>query len=170
MSGAELLVDALGRVREVVHESARGLTLEELAQRQDEGSNSIAWLLWHLTRIQDDHVSKAMGAEQVWTTAGWNERFGLPFKPDATGWAHEPQDVAAVRVEGELLTGYHDAVHDHCVQLIEGLADEEFARIVDRGWTPPVTLGARLITVVSEGFQHGGQAAYLAGVLERRKG
>ena len=170
MSGAELLVDALGRIREVVHDSVEGLTLEELAQRLDEGSNSIAWLIWHLTRIQDDHVVKAMGAEQVWMTAGWHERFGLPFKPDATGWAHEPQDVAAVRVDGELLVGYHDAVHEHSVRLVEGLTDEEFARIVDRGWTPPVTLGARLITVVSEGFQHGGQAAYISGLLKRRKG
>jgi len=170
MSGAELLVDALGRIREVVHDSVEGLTLEELAQRLDEGSNSIAWLIWHLTRIQDDHVVKALGAEQVWMTAGWHERFGLPFKPDATGWAHEPQDVVAVRVDGELLVGYHDAVHEHSVRLVEGLADEEFARIVDRGSTPPVTLGARLITVVSEGFQHGGQAAYISGLLKRQKG
>jgi hypothetical protein len=170
MSGAELLVDALGRVREIVHDSSRGLTPEELAQRLDEGSNSIAWLLWHMTRIQDDHVVKAFGAEQVWLTEGWHERFGLPFKPEDTGWGHEPQDVALVRVDAELLTGYHDAVHEKTTRLIEPVTDEDFARIVDRGWDPPVTLGARLITVVSEGFQHGGQAAYLRGVLDRRKG
>ena len=167
MSGAELLVDALGRIREVVHDSVEGLTLEELAQRLDEGSNSIAWLIWHLTRIQDDHVVKALGAEQVWMTAGWHERFGLPFKPDATGWAHEPQDVAAVRVDGELLVGYHDAVHQQTTRDVKDLSDADLARIVDRSWDPPVSLSVRLVSVIADDLQHAGQAAFIRGMLQR---
>ena len=77
---AELLVDAFGRVREVVHRVVDGLTPEQLAFRVDPGANSIAWLVWHLTRIQDDHVADAAQAEQVWTSQGWVERFGLPLE------------------------------------------------------------------------------------------
>jgi hypothetical protein len=111
MTSAELLVDAVGRIRQVVHRVVDGLTPEQLAFRLDPEANSIAWLVWHLTRIQDDHVADAFQAEQVWTVGGWLERFGLPFDPRDTGYGHQAEDVAAVQVDSELLVGYHDAVH-----------------------------------------------------------
>src|SRR5918994_3184287 len=85
---AELLVDAFGRVREAVHGAVAGLTPEQLRFRMDEDANSIAWLVWHLARIQDDHVADVAHWEQVWTAEGWTERFGLPFDPGATGYGH----------------------------------------------------------------------------------
>jgi hypothetical protein len=87
MTSAELLVDAVGRIRGVVHRVVDSLTPEQLAFRVDPKANSIAWLVWHLTRIQDDHVADVAQAEQVWTSQGWVERFGLPFDPGtpATG-------------------------------------------------------------------------------------
>ena len=51
MTSAELLVDAFGRIREVVHRVVDGLAAEELAFRVDSEANSVAWLVWHLTRI-----------------------------------------------------------------------------------------------------------------------
>jgi hypothetical protein len=77
MVSAELLVDTFGRIREVVHQVVDGLTPEQLAFRVDPEANSIAWLVWHLTRIQDGHLADAAGADQVWTSQGWVERFGL---------------------------------------------------------------------------------------------
>jgi Protein of unknown function (DUF664) len=65
---APLLVDAFGKIREVVHRVVDGLTSEQLALCLDLEANSIAWLVWHLTRIQDDHLADAAGAEQVWTS------------------------------------------------------------------------------------------------------
>jgi hypothetical protein len=169
MNGAQLLVDAFGRVREVVHEVVRELTAEQLAYRLDPDANSIGWLLWHLTRVQDDHVAGALGVEQVWTTEGWYERFDLPFEPRTIGYGQRSADVAAVRVDSpELLIGYHDAVHAQTVEQLRGLADTEFDRVVDEAWDPPVTLGVRLISVVSDTLQHAGQAAFVRGVLERR--
>ena len=167
--GAELLVDAFGRVREVVHRVVDGLTPEQLAFRVDPEANSIAWLVWHLTRIQDDHVADAAQAEQVWTSQGWVERFALPFDPLATGYGHRAADVAAVRVaSGELLVGYHDAVHQQTTRYVEGLGDADLARIVDRSWDPPVTLGVRLVSVIADDLQHAGQAALVRGILQRR--
>jgi Protein of unknown function (DUF664) len=77
MVSAELLVDTFSRIREVVHRVVDGLTPEQLAFRVNPEANSIAWLVWHLTRIQDDHLADAAGADQVWTSQGWVERFGL---------------------------------------------------------------------------------------------
>jgi uncharacterized damage-inducible protein DinB len=169
MTSAELLVDAVGRIREVVHRVVEGLTAEQLRVRVAPEANSIAWLVWHLTRIQDDHVAEVAGAEQVWTAQGWVERFELPFDPRDTGYGHRPEEVAAVQVEsGELLVGYYDAVHQQTIRYVEQLTDAELARVVDRSWDPPVTLGVRLVSVLADNLQHAGQAAFVRGVLQRR--
>src|SRR5258708_35213412 len=79
MTTAELLADALGRIREVVHEVADGLMADQLAYRPTPAANSIGWLIWHLTRVQDDHVAGVAGTEQAWTADGWARRYDLPF-------------------------------------------------------------------------------------------
>jgi uncharacterized damage-inducible protein DinB len=169
MKTADLLADALGRVREVVHEVAAGLTPEQLAWRPQPTANSICWLIWHLTRVQDDHIADVAGTEQMWTAGGWADRFGLPLDKSATGWGHTSDEVAAVRVESaDLLTGYHDAVFEQSLRFIEGLTDADLDRIVDKRWDPPVTLGVRLVSVIDDDAQHAGQAAYLRGMLTNR--
>jgi len=171
MTSAELLVDAFGRIRGVIHRVVAGLTPEQLAFRVDPEANSIAWLVWHLTRIQDDHVAGVAGTEQVWISQGWVERFGLPFDPRDTGYGHRAEEVAAVQVDsGELLVGYYDAVHEQTARYVERLGDADLARIVDRSWDPPVTLGVRLVSVVADDLQHAGQAALSAASCSAARG
>jgi hypothetical protein len=168
-TGADLLVDAFGRVRESVHETVSGLSIEQLHERLDPRANTIAWLIWHLTRVQDDHVAEAAGLDQVWLRDGFEERFGLPLDQRAIGYGHTSDEVAAVRVEDpKLLLDYHDAVHQQTVGYVGGLADAEFDRVVDRSWDPAVTLGVRLISVVGDTLMHVGQAQFVRGILERR--
>lgn len=162
-----LLLDAFGRIRETVHESVEGLSAEQLAFRVDEKANSIGWLVWHLTRIQDDHVAALAGTEQVWHSERWLERFALPFSPADHGYGHSLKEVAAVQVDADLLTGYHDAVHAKTVAYVETLADADFDEVVDRRWDPPVTRGVRLVSVINDDMQHAGQAAFVRGVVER---
>jgi uncharacterized damage-inducible protein DinB len=169
MTNAELLADAFGRIRGDVHDAVRGLTPEQLAVRLDADANSIAWLVWHLTRIQDDHIAGVAQVEQLWTSAGWADRFGLPFEPWATGYAHTTDDVAAVRVEsGDLLIDYYDAVHEQTIRFVERIADADLDRIVDESWDPPVTLGVRLMSVIDDNLEHAGQAAFVRGIVLRR--
>ena len=169
MRAADLLLDAFDRVRDAVHHAVDGLEPQQLTFRIDSSANSIAWLVWHLTRIQDDHVAAAAGAEQVWTADRWVERSALPFASTATGYGHRPDDVAAVRVEsGKLLIDYHDAVHAQTKRYVEGLSDADLGRVIDESWKPPVTLAVRLVSVISDDLQHAGQAAFVRGVVERR--
>lgn len=169
MNASDVLVDGFGRIHGVVHRVVHGLSAQELAFRPTERANSIAWLVWHLTRIQDDHVCEVAGVEQVWRSGGWHERFGLPFDPADTGYGHRPQDVAAVRVDsGELLLGYHDAVYEQTVEYVGRLRDGDLPAIVDENWDPPVSLAVRLVSVLSDDLQHAGQAAYVRGLLPTR--
>jgi uncharacterized damage-inducible protein DinB len=145
-----------------------GLSQDQLARRLEGEANSIAWLVWHLTRIQDDHIAEVADADQVWHADGWADRFALPLDRDDDGFGHTSEQVAAVVAEPELLLGYHDAVHDRSAEYLGTVADEELSRIVDRSWDPPVTLAVRLVSVVNDCAQHAGQAAFVRGVLQRR--
>ena len=163
MDVAELLLDAFDRIRGLVGSVVDGLDEDELAARPNDRANSIAWLVWHLSRIQDDHVADAAGTDQVWR-GGWAERFGLDLDPDDTGYGHSSADVAAVRAPADLLRGYHDAVADRTAAFVRGLSAADLDRVVDPNWDPPVTLGVRLVSVVSDCLQHLGQAAYARGL------
>jgi len=169
MTGSDVLTDAFDRISELVHAAAGGLSADQLAYRADPDANSIGWLVWHLTRVQDDHVSAVRGAEQAWLERGWVERFALPFDTDATGYGHSSDEVGAVRVgSDELLLAYFDDVHSHTVSYVRQLTAADLARIVDDRWDPPVTLSARLVSVISDDIQHAGQSAFIRGIVERR--
>ncbi len=161
----ELLRDSFARIRELVADVCDGLTRDGAAYRPAPDANSIGWLVWHLTRIQDDHLCGITGAQQVWTADGWYERFGLPFEPAAHGYGHSPADVAKVRVEPELLDRYHAAVHQQTLAYIGTVDADELTRVVDDAWDPPVTASVRLVSVLGDCLQHAGQAAYIRGLL-----
>lgn len=170
MNVADILTEGFERIRETVHAAVEGLSAEDLNARLDEGANSIAWLVWHLTRVQDDHVADAAGTEQVWFTEDWASRFELPFAEGATGYGQSSEEAGSVRVDSaDLLLGYHDAVHAQSAAFVAGLDGKALDRVVDEAWSPPVTLGVRLISVLSDDLQHAGQAAFVRGSLERRR-
>ncbi len=163
----EILSDAYDRISAVVHSALNGASIEMLTFRADPGANTMAWLIWHLTRVQDDHIADLVGEDQVWTAGGWADRFGLPFDPEATGYGQGSTDVAAVRAEAELLAGYYDAVHTRTINYLHTLTEADFARIVDTSWDPPVTLAVRLVSVLSDDLQHAGQASFIRGLATR---
>jgi hypothetical protein len=168
MNGHDLLADAFGRVHESVHAAVAGLSLDQLHRRLDDDANPVGWLVWHLTRVQDDHVADVAGLEQVWTSQGFDAKFGSPYPVADVGYGQSSDEVGKLRVPSvELLTDYHDAVHDLTLGYVSGLSDDDFDRIVDTRWDPPVTLGVRLVSVVNDTMQHVGQAAYVRGILLR---
>jgi hypothetical protein len=171
IDSTELLDDAFTRIRDTVRRAAGGLTPEQLGARIDPKANTIPWLVWHLTRVQDDHIAEVAGTEQVWTSGGWAERFGLPFEADATGYGQSPDEVAQVAgpgVTSESLVDYHEAVYAATSAYLRSLPGDELSRVVDESWDPPVTLAVRLVSVISDDLQHAGQASFVRGVIERR--
>ena len=168
MQSRDVLTYAFSQVEETLRTSLDRLTAAQLAERAAPGANPIGWLAWHLLRVQDDHVADVAGTEQVWTAEGWAGRFGLPVDDAATGYGMTDEEVDAVRVpSADLLLGYSRAVHARSAEFLRGLSDEDLDRVVDTNWNPPVTLGVRLVSVLSDDFQHLGQAAYLRGLLGR---
>ena len=65
-TATDLLIDGFVRVRQVAHSAIDGLADGQLTERLDPEANTIAWLVWHLARVQDDHVAEVAGHQQVW--------------------------------------------------------------------------------------------------------
>jgi hypothetical protein len=167
MHPRDLLTDGFDRISEVLRATVDGLSPDQLARRIAPGANPIGWLGWHLLRVQDDHVAHVAGREQVWIAEGWMDRFGLDLEPTATGYGFDDDQVDRVRIpSADLLLGYADAVHARTREFLAGIDADDLDRVVDDSWNPPVTLGVRLVSVLSDDLQHVGQAAYVRGVLE----
>lgn len=163
----EILADGFGRVVANVDSIVGGLGVDELLWQPQPGANSIGWIVWHIGRMEDAQIADIAGTDQVWT--GWVDRFDLPYPSSAHGYGQTADDVDAFRIsDPALLTGYYRAVHAATLTLLDGLTDDDYDRMVDAAWDPPVTVAIRLVSVLDDAAQHVGQTAYLKGLLERR--
>ncbi|MET7879607.1 mycothiol transferase [Micromonospora sp. DT68] len=167
MDVSDLLTETYDRLPDLVRSAVDGLTPEQLRWAPGPGANSIGWLVWHLTRVQDHHVAHLLDAEQLWASGDWAQRFGLPADPDDTGYGHTPEQVAGVRPESaQALIDYYAAVSARTGSFLAGLRPADLDRVVDESWDPPVTLGVRLVSIAEDDQQHAGQAHYVRGLLE----
>ncbi len=166
MDVAPLLLELYDRIPPLAEGAVEGLGPDELCRAPGPGANTIGWLVWHLTRVEDHHVSELLGTEQVWVSGDWARRCGLEPDPTNTGYGHNEDEVRAVRPESaEVLLAYLGAVQERTTSMLEGLAADDLDRVVDRRWDPPVTLGVRLVSIADDCLQHVGQAAYVRGLL-----
>ena len=167
MLANDLMIDSYERIKHSVHTVIEDLSEDELTKRPSENANTIAWLIWHLTRVQDDHIAGIADREQIWYQ-GWYEKFDLPFSKSATGYGQSSDEVAKVKVSSKLLIEYFDNVHDSTISWIKQLNEGDYSRIVDGSWKPPVTLAVRLVSVIADSLQHVGQAAYVHGLIKKK--
>ncbi|MGI8755578.1 MAG: mycothiol transferase [Acidimicrobiales bacterium] len=163
-----LLADAFSRIHEQVASVTDGLGPDALRYRADPDANTIAWLVWHLTRAQDAQVADLADEDSVWRSDGWVDRFDLSLAPDATGYGASTDEVGALDgATTELLTGYHEATNLRTVAYLDRLTADELARVVDDSHDPPVTVAIRLVSVIGDCLAHLGQAAYVKGLADR---
>ena len=132
MDVASLLLELYGRIPPLVRHAVVGFDLGRVTERPSSDSNTIAWLVWHLTRVQDHHVAELLGTDQLWIGGDWASRFGLDPDPTNTGYRHSAQEVATVRPERpEVLLEYLDAVAERTSTMLQDLVPADLDRIVD---------------------------------------
>jgi hypothetical protein len=68
-----------------IKQATEGLTDEQLFYQPTPDTNSIAWLVWHLSRWRDKVSASIVGEPQVWTSQGWDQRFNMPGERTGLG-------------------------------------------------------------------------------------
>lgn len=168
MEWQELIIDGYGRVLEVLEAALEGLNVDDLDMQPKPDCNSIGWLTWHLTRVQDDHIADLMEEEQLWIKDKWHARFNHPPNRRDIGFGHSSEDVAAFQSPGvEILLEYHRAVLERSKRYMGSLSPADLDRELNEPWFQPLpTVGVRLVSVMSDCLQHAGQVAYVRGLLK----
>lgn len=167
----QVIAGLLERATDQIKLATDGATDEHLYYRPTTNTNSIAWLVWHLSRLQDLITSSISGDTQVWYTDGWAERFALPpdLPNDATGWGDSSEQVAAFRVERATLFGYIEAAHRVARERVASLTPEQLEQTVAWGTAdtplPPTPVWRILITLLNDSIQHTGQIHYIRGLV-----
>lgn len=170
MKANEVFEEGFRRANDLVHRATEGLAEDDLAFRPEPGANSIAWLVWHLTRIQDSHVSEIAGEPELWQDRSWVRRTGIDRDSATKGQDDGPAEVGAVRPSSpDGLLAYHDAVMARSFATLGRLTDADLDAVIDASYTLPVVVGVRLVSVLSDNLQHAGQALFLRGVIDRTR-
>lgn len=165
MNVANLLTDAISRPTAAITRALEGLSAEQLNAHPAGHDNSIAWLVWHIGREIDVQVEH-LGGQEVWKNQGFRERFNLGEIGDSVGYGHSSEEARSLVIEDkELLVEYVKATEAAYVDYVSSLSPEDLDEVVDTRWDPPVTRGARLVSMIDDAAQHAGQVAYAAGQL-----
>lgn len=165
-----VLEDGFERIHEGVPAVVDGLSADELLWRPDADANHIAWLVWHLSRQQDEQLAHLADRPSAWSEGGWADRFALAYPPRTHGYGMSSAEVGAFSVKDPtLLTAYHQAVHDLTLDLLATLTTERLGEVIDPRWDPPVTVAVRIVSVLDDAAKHLGQAEYVRGMVRRRR-
>ena len=138
MESNAIVIDALGRIQNAIRRVLDGMTPDQLSYRPAENANSIAWVIWHLTRVQDHHISDMGGLEQLWASDGWHNKFGMEADVRNTGTGHTSADVARIRPGAETLQAYYDAVYERTKTVLGSLTPEDMDRELDEPQYSPL--------------------------------
>ena len=144
-------------------EALEGLSQEEVNWAPAPHCNSIAFILWHVTRVEDvliHPISQRIAG--VYWTQGWQERLGIPATEIGYQYTEEQlQAWSAPKFED--LQEYAQAVHERTLAFVETLTPEKLLE-VPRPDYPNQTIGVILAHLATEIAQHVGQISYLRGV------
>lgn len=167
MEAAGLVLDALGRVRDMVRAALNDISPEELLSPP---KPHLAWLVWHIARVQDANFSGLLERPQLWIADGWHARFNMPPDPKDYGSGHRqtPEQVDAFTVtDKNLLLGYHDAVFAQTQGYLATVSNADLNRVLNEPQYQPLpTLSIRLASVINCNTRHAGQIEYLRGLVK----
>ena len=145
------------------------LTDEEFHRIPADDCNSVAWILWHLSRVIDSFIhTRLRDLPQLWDTNSWEQHFTMPADGEnrGLGWNHQMvcdwQPPSRTR-QMEYFEEVRAALREYLPGLTE--AQMQQARII-----PPVseprTVAAALGQMTWDCVSHGGQIAYLRGMYK----
>ena len=162
MDAKQMVITSLKQTQGYLNRSLEGLTQEDIAWKPGEHCNSIAFILWHATRVEDYFFTRVLQRKTaLYEADGWMEKLGTP--PDS-GYGYTVEQLQSWPVPKlEDLRGYADAVRQSTLAYLEQLTPEKMLELV-RPDRPPDTIGGMLGRISTEIALHMGQIDYLRGL------
>ena len=166
MSGIQTTVSAMERNWQMVTSAVAEVDEDTMATRPNADSNSMSWLIWHMTRVADRFIHfRLMEKPQIWTVDAWHEKFNMAADPDdfGMGWTNE-QAAAWQAPLKKVLMDYFNTVNSAVAGYLRSLSEADLEREIN--WTAPTAtmpVGEALSILVWDNIVHGGQVAYLRG-------
>ena len=169
VAAVEGVLSALERNWEMVDGTLADLDDTILARRPTDQCNSIAWLLWHMTRVVDTFVQTRLQEQpQIWIRDGWYAKFGMVPDPDNRGVGWTATQVAQwVPPAKDVQMGYYEVIKSATRAYLATLSDRdlEVRRVIPPA-AEPRTVAAALGQMTWDNVAHGGQIAYLRGLFQ----
>jgi uncharacterized damage-inducible protein DinB len=163
MQLAEAMIKSLEQSQGYLSKALDGLTQEEAAWSPAAESNSMAFILWHVTRVEDFFVNRVIQRQvELYEAEGWREKLGTPAK--ITGFEYTLEQLRAWPVPKlEILRGYADSVRKSTLALLDSVAPERLSELA-RPDRSPDSIGDILCRITTEIALHVGQIAYIRGI------
>jgi len=106
MDAKELIARSLEQSQGYLSKALNGLSQEEVAWSPGVECNSIAFILWHMTRVEDFLVNRVIQRErELYEAEAWQDKLGTPVKvyqyavEELRAWPVPPLETLQVYAE-----------------------------------------------------------------------
>ena len=161
MDAKELLLRSLEESHGYLTKALNGLTQGEATWSPSPECNSIAFILWHMTRVEDFFVNRVIQREkELYEAQKWQEKLGTPTK----AYQYTVEELQAWPAPKlEILREYANSVRENTLAFLNSIPPERLSE-VPRPDRSPDSIGVTLEHLMTEIALHVGQIAYLRGV------
>ena len=123
-----------------------------MRQRPHPRVNSIAWVMWHLTRVEDAGLNRfVVDGSQVLDDGSWMEKMNLPIRHNGGDMNFAEVDDLSQRINLQALQEYSKAVQIRTREIVSQLTydsldsvmEEDYLRVIlfDEGLASPRSAG-----------------------------
>jgi hypothetical protein len=107
------------------------LTAAQMRHRPHPGVNTVAWLLWHMARIEDVGVNRFV-ADRPQVLEDWLASLGIARRDVGTGMNDAEVDDLSARIDLDALRGYWEAVTRRTPDVVASLRGSDLESVVPR--------------------------------------
>jgi uncharacterized damage-inducible protein DinB len=161
----EAIRSGLEEYLQELQRAIEGLTPAEARWQPTDHTNHIAWLVWHMARVEDRWVNQVLrGTTEVWIAEGWAKRFNMA--PESSGAGQTIEEVRAMPdISLTDLMAYFEAVRAVTRQYLDQATDSDLVREYRHPRLGVITGIWIMGHLLVEESQHTGQVALIRGMM-----
>jgi uncharacterized damage-inducible protein DinB len=134
-----------------------------MRQRPHLQVNSIAWILWHLTRVEDAGLNRfVVDRTQVLDEGSWMQKMNVPLRHNGSDMNFAEVDDLSQRINLQALHEYSKAVQIRTREIVSQLTYDGLDSVMEEGYLR--------VILFDEGLAHPKAAGLLQNYLGWTKG